>query len=152
MLAGAPAAFCAIITDELEVTMPRKFRKHPDYVGRSLTLHLGRRFVTVKDHDELVGDEFLQFVARGFLVEVHEEPKKKLASIAKALSGKVSEKAESNAADEQDAPVQVNTADEKAKKARYSKKSSSRKKVSAKEAGVIKSHADKVAKALRSKK
>lgn len=107
--------------------------------------------MTVKDHEELVGDEFLQFVARGYLVEVQEEPKKKLASIAKALSGKAAEKAEPSADAAQDAPVQEKPVEEKPKKSQ-AKKVSAKKKSAAKETGVIRSHADKVAKALRSKK
>jgi len=56
--------------------MDYQYKKHPKYIGKSLTIQRGRRDKLVGDHEILKGREWEKFVAQGLLVPVTEKPKK----------------------------------------------------------------------------
>lgn len=53
--------------------MAHRYVKHPKYVGKSLTIHRGRRDRLVRDNEILTGREWEKFVAQGLLVPAPEE-------------------------------------------------------------------------------
>ena len=59
--------------------MSHRYKKHPKYIGKSLTIQRGRQDKLVKDHEILEGREWEKFVVQGFLVPVDEQKEKKEA-------------------------------------------------------------------------
>ena len=58
-----------------------RFKKHPQYLGKNLTIQRGRADVHVKDEEILEGREWARFVSQGLLVQIPDEKPFELASV-----------------------------------------------------------------------
>jgi len=52
----------------------RLFRKHPNYIGKYMTLYSCGADRTVQDGDVLEGDKWAKYVSEGMLVEIENIP------------------------------------------------------------------------------
>ena len=47
-----------------------RFKKHKNWIGKDLTLHIGGGDRKIKDHDVLEGSQWAKFVGMGFLTQI----------------------------------------------------------------------------------